>query len=309
MMTARFKRFAANAVLITAAMWAVASAGLRAEEVGLTFFGWSDQHVQANGDGKHVLPAIEAINSLPGTKYPESIGGVVAAPAMVLGCGDMTDHPTAAARDTYQDLITRRLKYPAYDVLGNHDEGGDHPTETMKDWFCSRYGSLTYSIDRGGVHFIILYSHFDESLKNPAQAVTREALDALRAELAKVAKGTPVVVALHLCFDSLTNREEFVDALGDANVVLVLAGHYHKSKVTTHRGIYFVQFPSPAVNLVREPPAKPAIGATEVMVLRITPDRLLAIPYDYKAKTWVDKPGKMLDAAMPSPAAKEAVNQ
>ena len=298
----RIKTFAAIVVLTTVALLAAARpAGLRAEEPGVTFFGWSDQHIQGDGDAKHVLPAIDAMNSLPGTKYPEAIGGTVASPAMVLGCGDMTDHPTPAARDTYNELITHRLKFPAYDVLGNHDEGGDQPTEIMKDWFRTRYGALTYTFDRGGVHFIILYSHFDESLKNPAQAVTREALDDLRKELAKVAKGSPVVVAMHLCSDAITNRDELIDALGDSNVLLVLTGHYHKSKASIHRGINFVQFPSPAGNLVRVPPARPGIGAPEIMVLRITSDRLLAIPYDYKTKTWITKPGKMLDAAIRGP--------
>ncbi len=43
---------------------------LRADE-GLTFFGWSDQHVQTSGDAKHLVPAIDAMNALPGTKYPQ----------------------------------------------------------------------------------------------------------------------------------------------------------------------------------------------------------------------------------------------
>ena len=46
-----------------------------AEEPTLTFFGWSDQHVQTNGDGDHLLPAIDALNELPGRPFPESIGG------------------------------------------------------------------------------------------------------------------------------------------------------------------------------------------------------------------------------------------
>jgi hypothetical protein len=43
----------------------------------LTFFGWSDQHIKADGDGKHLIPAIEAMNALPGRPYPEIIGGMV----------------------------------------------------------------------------------------------------------------------------------------------------------------------------------------------------------------------------------------
>jgi hypothetical protein len=35
----------------------------------LTFFGWSDQHVQTDGDARHLVPAIDAMNALPGTDY------------------------------------------------------------------------------------------------------------------------------------------------------------------------------------------------------------------------------------------------
>jgi hypothetical protein len=99
-----------------------------AAERELTFFGWSDQHVATNGNGDHLVPAIDAMNALPGTPYPASIGGNVAKPAFVLGCGDITEWPTQAAKETYERLISKRLKFPSYDVLGNHDEGGKVPS-------------------------------------------------------------------------------------------------------------------------------------------------------------------------------------
>ena len=56
--------------------WAAAATGrTHAADAGLTFFGWSDQHVATSGDGQHLLPAIDAMNSLPGVKYPADIGG------------------------------------------------------------------------------------------------------------------------------------------------------------------------------------------------------------------------------------------
>ena len=45
------------------------------QENGLTFFGWSDQHVQTDGNGAHLIPAIDAMNSLAGKAYPDAIGG------------------------------------------------------------------------------------------------------------------------------------------------------------------------------------------------------------------------------------------
>jgi hypothetical protein len=57
----------------------------------------------------------------------------------------------------------------------------------------------------------------------------------LRADLARLYAGAPVVVAMHHCLDALTNRDEIIHTLGNANVVLILAGHYHKARVDRYR--------------------------------------------------------------------------
>jgi hypothetical protein len=54
--------------------------------------------------------------------------------------------------------------------------------------------------------------------------------------------------------------------------------------VNRYRGINFVQLPSPAPN-----------SPNEFTVIRITPDRLVAIPYDYEKKEWDTDPKKTLD--------------
>lgn len=256
----------------------------------LTFFAWSDQHVQTNGSGEHLLPAIDAMNGLPGAAYPESIGGKVAEPAFVFGCGDVTEWPTRAAVKTYDELITWRLKFPAYDILGNHDEGGKSPSETMKKWVISRHESLSYSFDAGGVHFVCVFSKYDETLNNPAQPLTDEALEFVRTSLAKLPPEAPAIVAAHLCYDAMTNRDALVDAIGQANVVAILGGHYHKAKVDRYREQNFIQLPSPA-------PGSPS----EIMVIRVTPDRLVAMPYDYEKKEWDEMPRKGLDIAIRGP--------
>ncbi len=261
--------------------------GATAEEVGLTFFGWSDQHVKTNGDVSHLVAAIDAMNELPGTHFPKAIGEHVGQPAFVFGCGDVTEWPTHAAVRGYSKVITERLKFPCYDIMGNHDDGGKVTSDTMKKWIIKRHGGLSYTFDQGGVHFISLFSKFDPNAK-PAQPLTRESLAFLRQQLAKTPAGTPVVVATHLCFDAITNRDKLIDTFGKANVILVLGGHYHKATVHRYRGFHFVQFPSPR-------------DQTEVTVLRITPDRLVAIPYDHAKKQWTDNRGKILDVKIRGP--------
>ena len=264
--------------------------GICSNTNALTFFGWSDQHVKTDGDGTHLVPAIDAMNKLPQTDYPADIGGKVAEPNFVIGLGDITEWPTIAARDTYEKLITGRLKYPSYDVAGNHDSGGLSPSPTIHNWLIKRHGSLSYTFSKKGVHFIVLYSKYDESLNSPAQPISKDALEYLRNCLSKVAKETPVVVATHLCFESITNRDELIDAFGDANVILVLGGHYHKASVNSYRGINFMQLPSPA-------PGSPS----EITVIRIDSERLVTVPFDYEKSEWSADPKKILNTGINRP--------
>lgn len=261
------------------------------QEAALTFFGWSDQHVQVDGNGQHLIPALDAMNTLPGRAYPEAIGGTVDKPVFVFGLGDITEWPSRAALHSYEQFITRRLKFPSYDIAGNHDLGGLSPSETVLDWLRQRHGALRYTFEKAGVLFIGLFSEYDEHLNNPAQPISKAALQFLRQTLAKVPAGKPVVVATHLCFEAITNRDEFVDAFGRANVILVLGGHYHKATVNRYRGVNFVQLPSP------EPKS-----AHEFTVIRITSNRLLALPFNYEDKQWVTDTRKILDTPIKGPA-------
>ena len=274
-------------------LWlAVAGSALGAEPNGtLTFFGWSDQHVQADGNAVHLIPAIDAMNGLSGRPYPQALGGIVEEPAFVFGCGDITEWPSVAAKDAYEGLVTKRLRFPTYDIAGNHDLGGLTPNDTVLKWLTQRHGGLRYTFERGGVTFIALFSEYDEKLNNPAQPLSKEALAFLRTTLAKVPAGVPVVAATHLCLDAITNRDELVDAFGSANVILVLGGHYHKATVNDYRGFHFVQLPSPQPRL-----------PNAFTVIRITADRLVAIPFKYRENKWTADEREMLNTPIKGPA-------
>ena len=256
----------------------------------LTFFGWSDQHVKTDGNVTRLMPFVEAMNAMPGTAYPESVGGKVPTPAFVIGAGDVTEWPTNAAMRAYDGVLNNQLKWKAYDVLGNHDDGGHAFSPTMLNWSKKRHGGLSYVFEEKGVKFIALWSKFDPRGK-PFQPLSKEALDYLRKQLAKTPEGQPVVLFTHLCHDAMTNRDELVEAVGKANLILVLGGHYHYSSVNKYRGLTFVQLPSPKSKY------------TEFTVLRITSDRLQAMPYDFVKKEWVKGSRKALDVAIRGPKA------
>lgn len=229
------------------------------------------------------------MNHMPGTPYPDELSGNVAEPAFVIGAGDVTEWPTNAAMRGYDSLLKNNLKWKAYDVLGYHDDGGRAFSPTMLNWSKKRHGGLSYVFEAFGVKFIALWSKFDPRGK-PFQPLTKEALNYLRERLAKTTDGQPAVLFTHLCHDAMTNRDELVDAIGDANVVLVLGGHYHYSSVNKYRGLNFVQLPSPKSKF------------TEFTVFRITSDRLFAMPYDFVKKQWVSGSRKSLDVAIRFPA-------
>ena len=248
----------------------------------LTFFGWSDQHTNTSGDTSRLHPFVDAMNTMAGTAWPKTVGGKVAKPSFVIGAGDITEWPTHAAMTGYDSLLNNRLQFPAYDVLGNHDDGGRAFSPTMINWLKKKHGSLSYTFEKGGVVFIGLWSKFDPKGK-PAQPLTQEALTYLKEQLAKLSKEKPVVIFTHLCHDAMTNRDELVNTIGKSNVIMILGGHYHYSSVNQYRGINFVQLPSPKSKV------------TEFTVIRITKDRLIAIPYDFTKKAWVSESKKVLD--------------
>ena len=248
----------------------------------LTFFGWSDQHTNTSGDTSRLHPFVDAMNTMAGTAWPKTVGGKVAKPSFVIGAGDITEWPTHAAMKGYDSLLNNRLQFPAYDVLGNHDDGGRAFSPTMINWLKKKHGSLSYTFEKGGVVFIGLWSKFDPKGK-PAQPLTQEALTYLKEQLAKLSKEKPVVIFTHLCHDAMTNRDALVNTIGKSNVIMILGGHYHYSSVNQYRGINFVQLPSPKSKV------------TEFTVIRITKDRLIAIPYDFTKKAWVSESKKVLD--------------
>ena len=248
----------------------------------LTFFGWSDQHTNTSGDTSRLHPFVDAMNTMAGTAWPKTVGGKVAKPSFVIGAGDITEWPTHAAMKGYDSLLNNRLQFPAYDVLGNHDDGGRAFSPTMINWLKKKHGSLSYTFEKSGVVFIGLWSKFDPKGK-PAQPLTQEALTYLKEQLAKLSKEKPVVIFTHLCHDAMTNRDELVNTIGKSNVIMILGGHYHYSSVNKYRGINFVQLPSPKSKV------------TEFTVIRITKDRLIAIPYDFTKKAWVSESKKVLD--------------
>ncbi len=253
------------------------------EKAGVTFFGWSDLHIPANGNTARIKSTINAMNQLPGTSYPAGMSGTVAQPSFVFNCGDVTLNGAPAAIEIYEKLITDHLQFPSYEIAGNHDQ----VTEAVNDWITKRHGAASYSFNAGGIHFVALYSHFKMG-DGHEQPISKEALNELSARIADVPDGAPVVVATHLSHLTATNLDELVNAFGDANIVLWMGGHAHKSATRVYKGFNFLQLPSPTSR------------DAEFMVIRITPNQLTVIPWDYRLRTWSEDPSRILNVDLPA---------
>lgn len=273
----RLRRLA-PVLLVAAVLCTLGSAGQEeAPKTGVTFFGWSDQHVLPDGDYSHCMTSVEAMKTLTGTAYPDAIGGAVEQPSFAISAGDLTEWPSHAATEGYRKL-TELLPWPSHEIAGNHDDGGDVPSDTLLDLVREKHGGLDYEFDAGGVHFVCLFTTLERGATSPEGPVFEPTLVWLRGNLARVPEDRPVIVVMHHCADSLTNKDEVLDAMSGHNVLAVLGGHYHKAAMQVLGAIPFYELPSPKSD-------RPG-----VTVVRVTTDRLSICTWDCTQGKWLDKP-------------------
>ena len=311
------------------------AAAARAGEI--TFVAWSDQHVTLHGDASHLSPAVAAINSIEGKAYPASMGDAVAKPALVFGCGDCTDWPTPEATRAYAKatealafphydilgnhdvdpdahafrpehwvkvavsgclatvaayVLVRLINRPktwtgriASVALVGLLSGSVAACwiwlnlTGMERWIRGRHGGTSYSFDAGGVHFLAAHAPY----RPERQVFAAESLAFIRRDLA-AANGRPTIVASHYCLKAIANPDDVLEAFGDANVLMMMGGHHHGASHSAYKGRQFLQVPSPRYNHMST-------------VVRITDERLTAVPYDFVKSQWVES--AMLDVPIP----------
>src|SRR3990172_3638915 len=106
-----------------------------ASAADLTFFSFSDPHYGALSGRTNPTPLVShpmvrEINTLPGTPYPDLIGGVVGSPRGILMQGDLIND--GAVADKYSTQWANyaaefgvngegRCRFPVFEGVGNHD--------------------------------------------------------------------------------------------------------------------------------------------------------------------------------------------
>jgi len=244
------------------------------ERPAVTFFVVGDSHFGARDMGALNRSLVEKLNRLPGTDYPEAIGGRVETPRGVLFMGDMTD---SSAQEEWAEFeavygLTGRdglLKYPLFEAIGNHDIIGDSPVPKQVR---RRHGALVYSWDWDDLHLVCLDLHPDT--KNLAW---------LEKDLAKVRRERPLVVFFHYSIEGPYSdmwEEEQKDALAKAlegrNVLGIFHGHYHRAGwYVWHGHDVFL-------------PGSPRHSSHAFLVVRVGADSLAVGTRDCDSDAWRD---------------------
>ena len=154
-----------------------------------------------------------------------------ARPDLIVHSGDLTNRGTLEQlRCVHQAIET--IEPPVFPLFGNHD-GSEEFTSRDGEHTCTHnygqiFGPAYYSFDWGGRHFVF-YADVDRFF-TPADQEHKAAW--LWADLALQPAGREIVVVVHM-----PPSMGFVEQLARFNVVAVLYGHWHSSRVFTGAGI------------------------------------------------------------------------
>jgi len=249
-----------------------------ATDDGFTFFVIGDPQVNiprwgTEGTGK----TIDMMNELPGESFP--FGGEVQRPRGVLILGDLVDDLHNAENwARYKAFFApdgkARLKFPVYELTGNHDLDLKNSKDAMspieKDVVQRNRQRPTkvstcplgyhYSWDWGPVHFVSL-NVFPGNQPRPVYDRPspwnnpRRSLDFLKKDLAERVgdSGRPVILMWHYGLTgwgrekwwTLEDLQALKKAIEPYNVVLILHGHEHAYRRHQWEGHDVLMAPSP----------------------------------------------------------------
>lgn len=213
----------------------------RTHQLDVTFLVASDTHLgfdvstasgrdilkQPMGIERTNLRMIESMNGVPGRAFPEALGGVLATPRGVLITGDLTEKGGVEQWGMFEQMYGRSgqggpLKFPVFEGDGNHDRVLDWH---VRDQIAKRHGGRYYSFDWDDLHLVCL-----------SEAPEDDGIAFLDKDLARIEKGVPVVLFMHLpllgpwsenWWTEQNGPQKLERAITGHNVIGIFHGHYH----------------------------------------------------------------------------------
>ncbi|GAA4480501.1 hypothetical protein GCM10023157_18290 [Gluconacetobacter asukensis] len=191
----------------------------------------------------------------------------------VMQGGDHVFDALGVGRPRAMDLMKLYLKteldlgLPVHHTIGNHDclgiytKSGVSPKDVLygKKYFQDCFGSLHYSFDHKGVHFVVLDSIGITGDRAYEGRIDAEQIDWLRHDLATIPAGMPVVVSVHIPLVTaldvylpapeipprhqslrVVNSGEILDLFDTVNVIAVLQGHTHVLERVDWHGVPYI---------------------------------------------------------------------
>ena len=148
-----------------------------------------------------------------------------AAPAFIVPTGDLTHRGSEVELSSCRDAM-RTIDTPVCALYAGHDGSTEHfengEGKTSTGHFERLFGPTCYSFDRGGKHFVL---YADEDLMfSDEDRQRKEAW--LNRDLSMQPPGRDIYVFVHC-----PPTTEFLESLARHNVVMVMYGHYHASKL------------------------------------------------------------------------------
>jgi len=244
--------------LTTSALGVAGAALASAEGEGFSFVHFTDLHIQPElRAGVGCAQCVKKMNTL---KADFAICG-----------GDLVFDSTAVQFprakqlfDLYEETL-KPLEMPVHSAIGNHDvfgvssKSGVPQTDPHygKRVFEDRIGSCYSSFDHRGWHFVILDSIGDKNGRDFIGKVGEEQIEWLRADLARMNPGSPLVVATHIPLVSgilqlvadpwksaetylVTNARDVLELLWPYKPKAVLQGHTHIRETVLYNGCQFI---------------------------------------------------------------------
>ncbi len=163
---------------------------------------------------------------------------LISDPEFLINTGDVSEYGFPGITLGVIDEFMEELEIPQFWVAGNHD----NTWVTDTDLFKKRYGGLNYMFEYEEVYFIGLNT---ATIQDPVPSFSHDTLQFLEETLDDIDEEDPVIIFFHHPistggFASDYEQHRFLDRVRKNNVVAVLVGHTHSSRVEKIDGIDFV---------------------------------------------------------------------
>ena len=152
-----------------------------------------------------------------------------AGPAFVVGLGDIAFDDLSVYEPLTQALA--HIGALVWCVHGNHDMNYDVETDDLADETWERvFGPATYAFNVGPAHFVVLDNVEYQGAAQDRKYVGRigpAGLEFIAADLAHVARETPVVLFMHIPLTETMDRDRLFDLIEDRPHTLSISAHRH----------------------------------------------------------------------------------